>query len=227
MNNQKTVLIVEDHAIVTDGLKAIITSKNAQGCFKIVGETTTAEEAYKLVEQLRPNLVLADISLAGDDNGIRMTKLIVSKFPQTKVLMLSMHAKMDYVYEAIISGASGYLTKDNASKELLTAMKTVLQGEEYLDPVLAPHIVKTFKKISEGEEISGDHSYSLLTPKEQEVFRLLADGHKIAKIADTLKRSPKTIENHRSNIFSKLKFGSLIDLYKYAIRIGIIDPEFS
>ena len=137
------------------------------------------------------------------------------------------YAKMDYVSEAIVSGASGYLTKDNASKELLAAMSKVLKGEEYLDPALSANIINTFKKISAGKEVSGDRSYSLLSPREQEVFRLLAEGHKIVKIAKILKKSRKTIENQRCSIFSKLNFDSLIDLYKYAIRIGIVDPEFS
>lgn len=222
---EKKILIVEDHPVFRDGLRSIINSKGGIP-YKIVGEAENAENAWKMVKQFRPHLALVDISLSGSENGINLTKRIIKEFPESRVLILSMHAKIDYVCEALKAGATGYLTKDSASDELLDAMAVVLRKGSYLDPNLSPDIMTALKNNASKRSHFPDASYSMLSPREQEVFRLLASGVKIVEIGRQLQLSPKTIENHKANIFSKLHFTSYFDLYNYASRIGLIDPDF-
>ena len=223
--DEKTVLMVEDHPVFRQGLKSIINGSKGVA-YKIVGEVATAEEAFKLAGTCQPDLILIDISLAGPGNGISLTRRVLECYPGTKVIIISMHSKIDYVCESLKAGALGYLTKDSASEELLKAMSKVLRGEEYLAPSLLPVIVNSLKQTRVGGELFSDRSYSLLSDREQEVLRLLAYGDKVVDIGKQLSISPKTVENHRASIFKKLNFTKYFDLYQYARRVGIIDPDF-
>ena len=222
---EKTILIVEDHPVFRQGLLSII-----EGCqttnYKVVGEALTAEDAFKLAGNYRPDLVLVDISLPGPENGIMLTRRILASYPGTRILIISMHSKIDYVCEAFKAGAAGYLSKDSASEELLGAIQKVLKGEEYLDPNLSPGIINTLKQTPPRVALASDHSYSTLSEREQEVFRLLAMGENIVAVGKQLNLSPKTVDNHKTNIFKKLNFAKYFDLYQYARRIGVIEPEF-
>ncbi|MEN8142953.1 MAG: response regulator transcription factor [Thermodesulfobacteriota bacterium] len=217
---EKTILIVEDHPVFRQGLRSIIDS-DADRAYRVVGEAVTARDGFKLVGDLGPDLALIDISLPGTENGIMLAGKIADRHPATRVLIISMHSKIDYISEAFKAGAGGYLSKDSASEELLDAMAMVLAGKEYLDPNLSPSIVETLKKIPS----QADDSYGSLSEREQEILRLLAGGDSAVEVGKLLKLSPKTIENHRSNIFKKLNFSKYFDLYQYARRIGIIDPD--
>ena len=221
---EKKILIVEDHPVFSEGLRSIINSKKGVP-YRIVGEAVNAKDAWKLLTDFRPHLALVDITLSGPENGINLTKRIVKEFPDTQVLILSMHAKIDYVCEAIKAGAKGYLTKDSAAEELLDAMAVVLKQGSYLDPNLSPDIMDALKSTANGVSHFSDDSYSMLSPREQEVFRLLATGVKIVDIGKQLDVSPKTIDNHKANIFRKLHFTSYYDLYQYASRIGLINSD--
>lgn len=217
----KTVLIVEDHPVFRQGLRSIIDGRG-DAVYRIVGEAVTARDAFKLVDDCQPDLALIDISLPGAENGIVLTGKIAVQYPETRVLIISMHSKIDYIREAFKAGAGGYLSKDSASEELLDAMAMVLAGKEYLDPNLSPSIVENLKKVPS----RADDSYAMLSEREQEIFRFLASGNTVVDVGKQLNLSPKTIENHRSNIFKKLNFTKYFDLYQYARKIGVIDPDF-
>jgi DNA-binding NarL/FixJ family response regulator len=184
-----------------------------------------ASEAFDLVDMHRPHLVITDISLSGSENGIDLTRKITEVFPETKVLVLSIYGEIDYVCNAFKAGAAGYLTKNAAYDELVNAMKAILAGGSYIDNKLSPDIVNFLKNPSYGEEGFYNPSYSMLSKREQQVFRMLATGAKVVEIARDLNLSPKTDENHKTNIFKKLDFNRYFDLYKYAHRIGIIKPD--
>ncbi|MBU0482503.1 MAG: response regulator transcription factor [Proteobacteria bacterium] len=222
--NGKKILLVDDHPVVREGIRAIIQG-SAGGQLVIVGETGKADAAFDLVEKHRPDLAIIDITLSGAENGISLTGRITDFFPGTRVLILSMYGGIDYVCRSLKAGAAGYLTKNSAHDELLNAINVIMRGGSYLDNKLSPDIVDFLKNHAAGGAGAGDPSYSLLSEREQQVFRMLADGEKVVEIGRTLNLSPKTVENHKTSIFKKLHFTRYFDLYRYAHRIGIIKPD--
>ena len=221
MNQKKTIVIVDDHPLFREGLKSII-SRNAE--FELVGETGLGQEALRLAENLKPDMVVMDISLP-DINGIELTKDIKKLSSATQILIVSVHSKIDYITAAFQAGASGYVVKDAPSAKILQALELVSQGEYFLDASVSFQVVKKLSEFPEQKAKTTDTFYSSLTNREQEIFRLLAEGLKIKDIADKLFISPKTVENHKTNIMSKLNLHSTLDLVRYAIKLGIIDVD--
>ena len=221
MVKKKSVLVVDDHPLVREGLKVIIGRSSK---FEVVGEAGAADEGFRMAEELKPDLALLDISLPGE-SGIELTRRIKSALPLTLVLIVSMHSKIDYVTEAFKAGASGYMVKESAAERLLTALESIAKGEHYLDsPISHSLIEKLIKSPGKDMEIT-DGAYRSLTPREQEIMRMLAKDLSVKEIADTLFISPKTVENHRSNIMKKLGLHSSIELARYAARLGLIDLD--
>jgi DNA-binding NarL/FixJ family response regulator len=221
VNPKKTILIVDDHPLFREGLKSII-SRNAE--LEIVGETGVGKEALGLAENLKPDMIVMDISLP-DINGIELTRDIKKLSPATQILIVSVHSKIDYLTAAFQAGASGYVVKDAPSGKILQALELVSQGEYFLDASVSYQVVKKLSEFPEQKAKTTDTFYSSLTTREQEIFRLLAEGLKIKDIADKLFISPKTVENHKTNIMAKLNLHSTLDLVRYAVKLGIIDVE--
>ena len=221
MNPKKTIMIVDDHPLFREGLKSIISRKPE---LEIVGETGLGKEALRLAENLKPDMVVMDISLP-DINGIELTRDIKNLSPSTRVLIVSVHSKIDYITAAFQAGATGYVVKDAPSGKILQALELVSQGEYFLDASVSYQVVKKLSEFPEQKAKTTDTIYSSLTNREQEIFRLLAEGLKIKDIADKLYISPKTVENHKTNIMSKLNLHSSLDLVRYAVKLGIIDVE--
>jgi DNA-binding NarL/FixJ family response regulator len=219
--NPKKIIIVDDHPLFREGLKSII-SRNPE--LELVGETGVGREALKLAENFKPDMVVMDISLP-DSNGIELTKDIKKLSPATRVLIVSVHSKIDYITAAFQAGATGYVVKDAPSAKILQALELVSQGEYFLDGSVSYQVVKKLSEFPEQKAKTTDPSYNNLTTREQEIFRLLAEDVKIRDIADKLYISPKTVENHKTNIMSKLNLHSTLDLVRYAVKLGIIDVE--
>ncbi|MBP1741210.1 MAG: DNA-binding response regulator [Deltaproteobacteria bacterium] len=221
MVKKKSVLVVDDHPLVREGLKVIIGRSSK---FEVVGEAGAASEGFRMVEELKPDLVLLDISLP-DESGIELTRRIKRALPEVRILIVSMHSKIDYITEAFKAGATGYMVKESAAERLLAAMESVATGEHYLDsPVSHSVIEKLIKSPGKDAQITNG-AYGSLTSREQEIMSMLAKDLSAKEIADKLFISPKTVENHRSNIMKKLGLHSSIELARYAARLGLIDVD--
>jgi DNA-binding NarL/FixJ family response regulator len=218
---RKSIVIVDDHPLFREGLKSIIGRNTA---YSVVGEAKNGREGLQIASKLKPDLVLIDISLP-DKSGIQLTREIRNQLPETRVLIISMHSKIDYIAEAFQAGATGYVVKESASNGLLKGLETVINGDYFLDSSLSHAVVENLLKVPIKEARIRDDEYGSLTPREQEIMRLLAEGLSVKEIAAKLYISPKTVENHRSNIMNKLGLHSAIELIRYAARLGLIDVD--
>ena len=219
MAEKKPILIVDDHPFFREGVKSLLTK---QSTYEVIGEAGSGEEGLRKTKEIRPDLVIMDIGLP-DISGIEVTRKIRELLPETKVVILSMHLKIDYIIKAFQAGATGYITKESATGRLLECLDSVSKGEYFMDPSLAHEVVANLMKSEEEQARSADAGYASLTRREREIMCLLADGLTTKEIAEKLFISRKTVENHRSNILSKLDLHSTVELVRYAARYGLID----
>jgi len=218
---QKSVLIVDDHPLFREGLKYII-GRNER--FKVVGEAENAAGALHEAKKLNPDIILVDISLP-DKSGIQLTYELKKQQPQVMIMIVSMHSKIDYIAEAFQAGAKGYVAKESAAERLVQGLETIVNGEFFLDSSVSLQVVENLMKFPVKEARITDAEYGALTPREQEIMRMLAEGVGPKEIADKLCISPKTVENHRANIMKKLDLHSTMELVRYAAKLGLIDVD--
>ncbi|HOJ60075.1 MAG TPA: response regulator transcription factor [bacterium] len=207
------IILADDHAIIREGLKPLI---EKEPDMLVAGEAENGRETLQQVRALSPDVVIMDISMP-DLNGIEATRHIRQEFPGCKVIGLSVHTDNQYVAEMIRAGASGYLPKSCAFKELATAIRTVTQNKTYLSPKVIDSVVAYLQKSTPG----GDAADAVLTPREREVLQLLAEGRSTKDISALLCVSERTIEAHRKNIMTKLNLRSVAELTRYAIAKGL------
>jgi len=212
------LLLVDDHAVVRLGMRMLFESEPD---IEIVGEADTARAALAAVEQTNPDIVLMDIGLP-DLSGIEAARLIKQQYPQVAIVALTIHEDKEYFFKMLDAGASGYVPKRAAPDELITAIRAAAADEVYLYPSLAKYLVKDY--LSQPASTAMADAAEILTPREEEVLKLLADGATNSEIAEELVISPKTVARHRENIMRKLNMHSRTELVKYAIRKGIIRP---
>ena len=221
--DKKHILLVDDHTLFREGLKVLL-RENPR--FSVAGEAGTVLEACEKMEVIKPDLVLMDIALP-DKSGIEGVRFIKEKFPSTLVIMISMYSKMDFVIRAIRAGAVGFIVKDSTPDILLKALATVSEGHYYFDHKVLDEIVQFMLEQVDEETRVSDKRYDRLTPREQEIMRLVAQGLSNKRIANKLNISPKTVENHRGKVMEKLELDSAIELVKYAAALGIIEIRSS
>jgi two-component system, NarL family, response regulator NreC len=214
-----TVILVDDHALVRSGLRMLL---EAQPDIEIVSEAETGADALQKVQSLQPDVVLMDIELP-DMNGIEVTRLIKRTVPHTAVLALTMYEKDQYFFEMLKAGASGYVPKRAAPDDLVAAIRTASQGDVFLYPPLATRLVKDYlQRTPSADRASMDNE---LTPREQQVLVLIAEGLTSSEISDRLVISIKTVDRHRENIMHKLNLHSRVELVKYALRNDLIELD--
>lgn len=221
MGKKKTVLIVDDHPLFREGLKTLL-SRHAG--FDVIGEAGTGAEGITKARELRPDIVLMDISLP-DGNGIEITRDIMRLSSDTMVTIISMHSKIDYITEAFKAGAKGYVVKESATERLVECLEAVSAGEYFIDSSLSHRVAETLITGGGKQKKIRDTGYEALTAREQQIMRLIAEGLPTKDIAKKLFISPKTVENHRANILSKLDLHSTMDLVRYAAKLGLIDVD--
>ncbi len=213
------LLLADDHAVVRSGLRLLLES---QPDMAIIGEAETGEEAVRRTAELRPDVVLMDIEMPGI-NGIEAARRIKAQSPATAVLALTMYEDDQYFFEMLRAGAAGYVPKRAAPDELASAIRAVSRGDVFIHPSLAGRLVQDYllRRDTEEQEPPSDE----LTPREQEVLTLIAEGLSNGEIAEQLVISIKTVDRHRENIMRKLNLHNRVDLVKYALRKGLIDLE--
>jgi DNA-binding NarL/FixJ family response regulator len=218
---QKNILLVDDHPLVREGLKAVI---NASPKYKVVGEAENGTRALQLVKELKPDVVLMDLSLP-DQSGIEVTRQIQGIRKKTQIVIVSMYSKTDFIVKAFQAGAKGYVVKESAPEKLLQAIRNVLAGEYYMDSAVSRKVVeKLMQSSSKAPSIKNDN-YDALTAREQEILVLIAEGLTNNRIAERLFISLKTVKNHRSSIMKKLDIHSTHELIRYAAKLGLIDLD--
>ena len=212
-NEKIRLLVADDHAILRHGLKRIL---EEEPDMEVVGEAGDGAEAVKLAEELHPDVVIMDISMP-EQNGIESTRQI-STGEGTKVLMLTVHMERQTIASAVTAGASGYLLKDSVDNGLVAAVRTINNGGS----VFSTDVTKILANLHPGED-EPKRGLELLTPREREVFYLLAEGKSSSEIAEMLFLSPKTIYTHRQHIMDKLRIRSIGELIRYAIREELVN----
>lgn len=210
------VLLADDHVVMRTGLRALL---ERQPNLEVVGETENGRETVERVEALKPDVVVMDVGMP-ILNGIEATKQISGEKSSTAVIILSMHADESYVMRALKAGARGYLLKDSAAADLISAIEAVSQNKSFFSPkvshILAEDYVRVLKQKGEVD------SYELLTDREREILQLLAEGKANKEVATLLNISPYTVETHRKHILEKLNLHNPAELILYAVRKGII-----
>ena len=221
MADKKKILLVDDHPLFRAGLKSLLVDNPA---FQIIGEAGDGKEAIRLTKTLHPDLLVLDISLP-DKSGIEITRELKDLFPEILIMIVSMHSKIDFITESFRAGALGYVIKESAAERLVQGLETVARGEYFLDSSLSHKVVEKILGLPTKEALITDEKYASLTPREEQVLRLLAEGHSAREVGEKLFISPKTVENHRANIMDKLDLHSTLELIRYAVRLGLIDPD--
>jgi len=211
------VVIAEDHTLFREGLKALLSLEPE---FEVVGEAADGYHAIQSAKELKPDLILLDISMPRVD-GMAAIKEIKRVCPEAKILVLTVHKTEEHVLETLKSGASGYVLKDASREELLLAMKSVLQDKRYLSPDISARIVDGYLNGRGADE--PDTPWKSLTPREKQVLKLVAEAYKNKEIADFLCISVKTVAKHRSNIMGKLDLHSASELTAYAMKRGLVE----
>ena len=210
------IVIAEDHRILREGLRFLLSSNPD---FEIVGEAEDGRGAIRCVNELRPDLVLMDLSMP-KMNGLDAIAEVKNQCPDTKVLVLTVHKAEEYVFESLKAGADGYLLKDATHTELMLAVGNVLDGKPYLSPGISGNLVAGYLKGR--KPYKSDLSLEILTRRERQVLKLIGERHKNKEIADYLCVSVKTVEKHRANLMKKLDLHSASALTAYAIEKGLI-----
>lgn len=209
--------IVDDHDLLRAGIRAIL---EPDPLFKIVAETSDGQEAIRLAASLKPDVMLMDVHLPGGLSGLDATEAIVRDSPEVKVIVLTHYENREYIRRALRIGARGYLLKRSAADDLKDAIKAVHAGQRYLHPSVADSLVDL---VTAGRSVEdAEDEYDRLTPRERQVFTLLAEGKTSRDISKYLSISLKTAMTHRTNVMAKLNMHTRSELIRYAVRKGVI-----
>jgi two-component system, NarL family, response regulator NreC len=211
------VLLADDHTILRAGLKMML---NAQPDIETIGEASDGKQAISEAERLSPDVIIMDITMP-ECNGIEATRQIKRLLPDVRVLILTMHENEEYLFQTLRAGAAGYMLKEAADTDLISAIRVVSGGRFYLSPSAQSMLVSDYlQRVHRGEERD---SYSALTEREREILKLVAEGYTNSQIGERLFISPKTVDTHRTHIMDKLNLHSRAELVKYAMRRGLLE----
>ncbi|MEZ4736172.1 MAG: response regulator transcription factor [Caldilineaceae bacterium] len=214
-----TVFLADDHGIVRDGVRLLL---NAQPDIRVVGEAANGREAVRQVARLRPHIAVLDLAM-GELNGVEATRQIRAVCPETQVIILSMYASSEHIYQALNAGARGYVLKEAAADELVNAVRTVQAGQRFLNPRVADELVAHY--LDNRTLLAQESPLAQLTDREREVLQLVVEGKTSGEISELIAISPKTVDTYRSRLMQKLGIKDLPALVKFAIQHGITSLE--
>lgn len=214
-----TIFLADDHTIVRQGLAKLL---EGEPNFRVVGEAENGREAVKRVAELRPNVVIMDITMPLL-NGIEATRQIKQVCPETKIIILSMHSHDIYISELFSLGASGYLLKNSTGTDIIKAVHAATAGNTYLSPSISRRVIEDY--VSLRKKSPQELLYSKLSNREREVFQMIAEGKSSKEISEILFVSTSTVKTHRSNIMKKLKMNNISQLVQFAIHLGIVEIQ--
>lgn len=218
MEGQKvSIVIAEDHTILRAGLKALLETNPR---FEVVGEADNGRDAIQRVAELKPDLIIMDLSMPGL-SGIDAIKDIRDRYPEVKALVLTVHSEEEYVLSSLEAGANGYVLKDATQNELITAAERVLNGKTYLSPDITEKVVSSYLQVNKNSQ-EPTTRWDSITQRERQILKLIAEGHTNKSMADYLCISVKTVEKHRANLMKKLDLHNVSALTTYAMEKGII-----
>ena len=212
------VLLVDDHAILREGLKALL---NLSVDIEVVADATDGEQAIEFVRRYQPDVVVMDMAMPGM-GGIEATRRIVSRHPQTRVLILSQHDNERYILPVLQAGALGYVVKRAVGEELLTAIRRVHRGQPCLDPTIEKKVLKDYHQQVDPLSDPSKEAYGF-TERQKQVLKLVAQGYTSEEIGNMLHLSVKTVMRHRANIYVKVGTSNLAELIRLAIRLGLVE----
>ncbi|MCU7812383.1 MAG: response regulator transcription factor [Candidatus Thiodiazotropha sp. (ex Notomyrtea botanica)] len=216
-SDKKKIVIAEDHTILRAGLKALLTSNPD---FEIIGEADNGRDAIRRVIELKPDLVIMDLSMPGM-NGMDAVREIKDRMPEVKALVLTVHSEEEYVLASLQAGANGYVLKDATHNELLVAAERVLDGKTFLSPDITEKVVNSYLNTSNVSQEPVTR-WDTVTQRERQILKLIAEGHTNKSMAEYLCISVKTVEKHRANLMKKLDLHNVSALTTYALEKGII-----
>jgi len=219
VNQKYRIVIAEDHTILREGLRALLSSRPE---FEIVGEAEDGRAAVQCIERLKPTLALMDLSMPRM-NGMDAIREIKKRCPETKILVLTVHKTEEYILATFKAGADGYALKDSTHTELVMAIKSVLTGKPYPSPGISEKVIEGY--LEGRQTLKARTAYETLTHREREILKLIAEGYKNKEIADDLCISVKTVEKHRANIMEKLGLHNVQALTAFAIEKGLVSRE--
>lgn len=211
------VLLVDDHALIRAGIRALLEKVEL---VEVVEEAGDGHHALDLIEKLRPDVVLLDLTMPGL-SGFEVLKITSEKFPKVHMIVLTVHDEEEYAFQALRAGAAGYLPKSAASAELRLAIEHVMGGKKYLSPTVEQKAAFELGRNTQ----KGPVPLAELTPRQREVLTLIAEGHSTKDIARALNISVKTVETHRAQLMNRLNIHDIASLVRYAIKIGLVSLE--
>lgn len=219
MDKTHTIILADDHSILRAGLRSILDS---QPHFEVVAESDNGKDALQSALKLEPDLLLTDISMP-KTNGTECIAELKNRLPSIKVLVLTMHSGEEHIHAALKAGANGYILKDDGHDELLNAINNVLAGKTHLSPNICGSVVDSY--LNNLDKVESIASWDILTHREREILKLIAEGYRNKDIAEYLVISIKTVEKHRSNLMKKLNLHNISSLTNYAIKNGFVESN--
>lgn len=218
--NTIRILLADDHALIRNGLRLLL---EAHADMEVIDEAADGIDALKKTRKLRPHVVILDVAMPRM-NGLEAAQLVHDFVPETRIIVLSMFEKESFARQALQAGASGYVLKGSSSSDIVAAVRAVHSGRYYFSSRIHADLIQSY--IKNPRELPPRGKYELLTERERQVFGLLVEGNSNVDIAEILCLAYKTVEKHRGSIVRKLGMSNPVEMVKYAVRLGLIDPDF-